>query len=50
MEYLRYRGTHLDVPFEDMMRTFAELYPMAAARMAAAAHEGHDFEKEVVAG
>ncbi len=49
MEYLRYRGVYLDVPFEDIMRTFVELYPMAAARMAAA-REGHDFESEAVAG
>ncbi len=48
MEYLRYRGVHLDVPFEDMMRCFAELYPMAAAKMAAA-RRGPDFESEVEA-
>ena len=32
MEYLRYRGLYLDIPFEDMMRCFAELYPMATAK------------------
>ncbi len=48
MEYLRYRGVHLDVPFEDMMRCFAELYPMTAAKMAAA-RRGDDFETEVAA-
>ncbi len=46
MEYLRYRGVHLDVPFEDMMRCFAELYPMTAEKMAAA-RRGPDFETEV---
>ncbi len=50
MEYLRYRGVYLDIPFEDIMRTFVELYPMAAARMAAAARDRHDFEDEVTPG
>ncbi len=50
MEYLRYRGVYLDVPFEDMMRTFAELYPMAAARAAAAPRVGQDSDNEVGAG
>ncbi len=48
MEYLRYRGSYLDIPFEDMMRCFAELYPMTATRLAAA-RRGPDFESEVTA-
>ena len=52
MEYLRYRGVHLDVPFEDMMRCFAELYPGAAERMVEAhrARGARAFEREVEAG
>ena len=48
MEYLRYRGVHLDIPFDDMMGCFAELYPMTAAKLAAA-RRGPDFESEVEA-
>ncbi len=49
MEYLRYRGVYLDVPLEDMLRCFAELYPMSAEQVAVARKE-RDFESEVTAG
>ena len=42
MEYLRDRGSHADVPFEDMQRVFAEHYPGLVA-----GHGGEgDFERE----
>jgi len=47
MEYLRYRGAYLDVPFEEMMRCFAETYDLTPARMALVSGEGGDFEREV---
>ena len=49
MEYLKYRGVYLDIPFEEMMRCFVELYPLAAA-LAPVKHDGRDFENEVIAG
>ena len=48
MEYVRHRGAYLDIPFEAMMRCFAETYGLNAARMASAAvDESSDFESEV---
>jgi transglutaminase-like putative cysteine protease len=44
MEYLRDRGTHADVPIEEMRAIFAEHYPGMAAAAAPAA--GGDFERE----
>ena len=51
MEYVRYRGVFLDIPFERMMRCFDELYGMKAARAMteAASGDGRDFESEVAA-
>lgn len=47
MEYIRDRGTHADVPLEEMRAVFAELYPgmIAANERAAGALDG-DFERE----
>lgn len=42
MEYLHDRGSHVDVPFEDMRRVFAEHYPGMATGQSG---EG-DFERE----
>ena len=41
MEYIRDRGTHADVPFEEMRAVFAEYYPDMATASAAG-----DFERE----
>ncbi|MCC6764492.1 MAG: transglutaminase family protein [Deltaproteobacteria bacterium] len=41
MEYLRDRGTHVDVPFDEMHAVFAEYYPGPAADGASG-----DFERE----
>ena len=49
MEYVRYRGVYLDIPFAEMMRCFAETYGMTAARMALEARRAGDFEREVTA-
>jgi transglutaminase-like putative cysteine protease len=44
MEYIRDRGTHVDVPFDEMRAVFAEYYPgMIAANERAASPDG-DFE------
>ena len=43
MEYLDDRGLHLDLPFDEIMRTFGELYgAAAAARMPAHDEAFHD--------
>jgi transglutaminase-like putative cysteine protease len=42
MEYIRDRGTHVDVPFEEMRAVFAEHYP----GMATAPTADGDFERE----
>ncbi|MCP3960042.1 MAG: transglutaminase family protein [bacterium] len=47
LEYIRYRGVHLDIPFEEMMTCFAEMYDLTAARMAVEAAGAEEFEREV---
>lgn len=47
MEYLRYRGVHLDVPFEEMMATFAAHYDMSKAPSWHEADDGRQFERDV---
>ena len=49
MEYVRQRGVHLDIPFEEMMTCFAEMYDLTAARLAteAAGASADEFEREV---
>ena len=44
MEYLRDRGTHVDVPFDEMIAVFAEYYPGLASENATG-----DFEREAAA-
>jgi hypothetical protein len=44
MEYLRDRGAHVDVPFEEMRAVFAEHYPGLAGETATG-----DFERDAAA-
>ncbi len=51
MEYLRYRGVYLDIPFEEMMAGLLEFYgPQVMAKWTGALAENGDFEREVEAG
>ena len=45
MEYVRHRGVYLDVPYEEMMSCFAELYGLGLTDAADAG--GREFESEV---
>ncbi len=49
MEYVRYRGAYLDIPFTEMMTCFAELYGLNSALMAIDrdADGSRTFENEV---
>jgi transglutaminase-like putative cysteine protease len=47
MEYLKDRGTYIDVPFETLLKDFRASYPALVA--AGAAHINADFQQEAIA-
>jgi len=49
MEYLRFRGVYLDIPFQEMLVCFIEAYgPEVMMKLAeSAADDGRDFEREL---